>query len=176
LALCGVYGASAGLYLAVVFGGYRVASETGFEMGWTVIAALCTGILLVWITVVNLLYLLLQLVVAVEDCSVRHAVRFVVALFEARGRDLAAVFLLVFGLVVVATVASIVATAGLSLISFVPLLGLAAFPLQAVAWLVRGLVFQFLGLTATGAYLSLYRTAGAEVAVARTTARLRTAS
>jgi hypothetical protein len=176
LALSGVYVASAGLYLAVVFGGYRVASETGFEMGWTVIAALCTGILLVWITVVNLLYLLLQLVVAVEDCSVRHAVRFVVALFEARGRDLAAVFLLVFSLVVVATVASIVATAGLSVISFVPLLGLAAFPLQAVAWLVRGLVFQFLGLTATGAYLSLYRTAGAEVAVARTTARLRTAS
>ena len=85
-------------------------------------------------------------------------------------------FLLLFGLVVLATAASIVATAGLSLISFVPLLGLAVFPLQAVAWLVRGLVFQFLGLTATGAYLSLYRTAGAEVAVARTTARLRTAS
>lgn len=176
LALYGVYGASAGLYLAVVFGGYSVASETGFEMGWTVVVTLCTGILVVWITVVNLLYLLLQLVVATEDCSVRNAVRFVVALFEARGRDLAAVFLLVFSLVVVATGASLVATAGLSLISFVPLLGFAAFPLQAAAWLVRGLVFQYLGLAATGAYLSLYRTAGAEVAVIRGTARLRTAS
>ena len=43
-----------------------------------------------------------------------------------------------------------IATAGLSLISFVPLLGFAVFPLQAVAWLVRGLVFQYLGLTAHG--------------------------
>lgn len=159
VALFGVYLLSGGLYLAVVFGGYRAVEGAGFAMGWTVVAAICSVMLVLWITVVNLLYLLLQMTVALEDCSVRVAVRIVVAFLEQRGRDVGVVFLLLFALVVFATVASLVATAGLSLVSFVPLLGFAAFPLQAIAWLVRGLVFQYLGLTALGAYLALYRTA-----------------
>ncbi len=129
---------------------------------------------MLWITVVNLLYLLLQMAVALADCSVREAVRVVVAFLESRGRDVAVVFLAVFGLVVLATVASFVATAGLSLVSFVPLVGFAAFPLQAVAWLVRGLLFQYLGLTALGAYLALYRTAA--VTAPEVAARRRTVS
>jgi hypothetical protein len=174
LALFAVYLASAGLYLAVVFGGYQVAGEMGFQMGWTVVAAICSGFLILWITLVNLLYLLLQLAIAIHDCSVRKAVPHVVRLLEVRGRDLGLVFLLVFGLVVLATAASMIATAGLSLISFVPLLGFAVFPLQAVAWLVRGLVFQYLGLTAMGAYLTLYRTS-VGVASGDRAATLRTA-
>jgi hypothetical protein len=38
------------------------------------------------------------------------------------------------------------------LIAFVPLVGLAVFPLQLAALLVRGLAFEYLGLTALGAY------------------------
>lgn len=163
IALFVVYVLSGGLYLAVVLGGYQAAAETGFEVGWTVIAAVCSVMLVLWITVVNFLYLLLQMTVALEDCSVRMAVRIVVAFLEQRGREVAIVFALLFGLVVVATAASFVATAGLSLVSFVPLLGFAAFPLQAVAWLVRGLVFQYLGLTALGSYLALYRTSPVRV-------------
>jgi hypothetical protein len=75
-------------------------------------------------------------------------------------RAVAMVFAVVLSLVAFATVASMVASAGLGLVSFVPLVGLAVFPLQAAAWLVRGLVFQYLGLTALGAYLALYRPAG----------------
>jgi hypothetical protein len=30
-------------------------------------------------------------------------------------------------------------------------------PLQILAWLLRGVIFQYLGLTAIGAYLQLYR-------------------
>ena len=141
------------------FGGCRAVADSGFAVGWTVVAAICSVVLLLWITVVNLLYLLLQMAVAIADCSVRTAVRLVVAFLEQRGRDVGIVFLLLFGFVVLATAASLVATAGLSLVSFVPLVGFAAFPLQAVAWLVRGLVFQYLGLTALGAYLALYRDA-----------------
>ena len=51
----------------------------------------------------------------------------------------------------------LLATAALGLIAFVPFVGLAALPLQVGAWLVRGLLFQFLGLTALVAYLRLYR-------------------
>lgn len=173
LALLAVYLLSGGLYLGVVFGGYRAVSETGFAAGWTVVAAVCSVVLLFWITVVNLLYLLLQMTMAIEDCSVRNAVGVVVAFLESRGRDVAVVFLLLLGLALLAATASFVATAGLSLISFVPLVGFAVFPLQAVAWLLRGLLFQYLGLTSLGAYLALYRTAAAP---AQVSAGLRTVS
>ena len=69
----------------------------------------------------------------------------------------AAVFAVVLGIVVFATGASLMATAALGLISFVPLLGLTVLPLQLGAWLFRGLVFQYVGLSSIGAYLKLYR-------------------
>ena len=59
-------------------------------------------------------------------------------------------------LVAAATLASALAWSGVGLIAFVPLVGLAVFPLQIAAFLLRGLVFEFLGLTALGAYLTLY--------------------
>jgi hypothetical protein len=66
------------------------------------------------------------------------------------------VFLVVFGLVVAATLASALAWSGVGLIAFVPLVGLAVFPLQLAALALRGLVFQYLGLTALGTYITLY--------------------
>ena len=72
------------------------------------------------------------------------------------------------GFVILATAASILATAALGLIAFVPLVGLAALPLQLIAWLVRGLVFQFIGISALVAYLRVFRGgAGDQVAVLR---------
>ncbi len=43
------------------------------------------------------------------------------------------------------------------MIAFVPLVGLAVVPIQIAALLVRGLVFEYIGLTAMGAYITLYR-------------------
>jgi hypothetical protein len=126
------------------------------------VAALTSGALLVWITLVNLGYLLVQMAIAVEDCSVRAAAQHVIRFLRQRGSDVMLVFGVVLVLVVLATAASILATAGLGLISFVPLVGLAVLPLQAAAWLLRGLVFQYLGLTALTAYLALYRAGEAE--------------
>ncbi len=57
---------------------------------------------------------------------------------------------------VAATFASALAWSGVGLIAFVPLVGLAVFPLQLAALLLRGLVFEYLGLTALGAYVTLY--------------------
>ena len=71
-----------------------------------------------------------------------------------------AAFIIVLVLVLLATAASVVATTGLSLIAFVPVMGLAVLPLQLAAWMLRGLIFQYLGLSALGAYLSLYRATG----------------
>ena len=72
-------------------------------------------------------------------------------------RELAGVFLVVVALVVAATLASALAWSGVGLIAFVPLVGLAVFPLQLAALLLRGLAFEYLGLTALGAYLTLYQ-------------------
>src|SRR2546430_16321991 len=82
----------------------------------------------------------------------RAVVRFV----HAELRELAGIFLVVLALVVAATLASALAWSGVGLIAFVPLVGLAVFPLQIAALLVRGLVFEYLGMTAIGAYLTLY--------------------
>ena len=56
---------------------------------------------------------------------------------------------------------------GILLLGFVPIVGLAVFPLQVVAWLLRGVVFQYIGLTALCAYVRLYRGSRVGLAPAR---------
>lgn len=124
--------------------------------GWG-LTALVTALFVCWITLLNLVYLLLQIIIAADDCSVAIAMRRAAAFIRAERADIAAVFGVVLALVVCATGASIVATGALGLIGFVPLLGIAVVPLQLAAWLLRGVVFQYIGLTAIGAYLRLYR-------------------
>ena len=148
--LMAVYLVSGLGFLALVAG--RSPSE-----GWRLTAILGAAFVL-WITIVNLLYLLVQIVVAADDCSVAAATRRVATFLRRARRDVGMVFLLVLALVVAAAGASVLATAALGLVAFVPFLGLAALPLQLIAWLLRGLLFQYLGLTAVGAYLKLYRT------------------
>jgi len=150
-----LYVASAAAYLAVLLRG-----ETWFAggtLGWTAIAGMGSTALVVWVTLANFLYLLVQMVVVVEDCSVRSAARRVGRFLRAEPKLTFGVFGIVLLLVIGATIVSVIATTGLGLIAFVPLAGLAVVPLQLLAWLFRGLVFQFLGLSALGAYLALYR-------------------
>jgi hypothetical protein len=153
-----VYTASGGVYLLVLVWAYRSAAAGGVSLGWTLGTALATVALLVWITAVNLLYVLTQMVVAAEDRGLRASFRCVREFVRARAVELVSIFGVVFVLVVLATVASVLAVAALGLIGFVPFFGLLALPLQVVAWLLRGVLFQYLGLTALAAYLVEYRT------------------
>src|SRR5262249_19809009 len=105
----------------------------------------------------NVLYLLTQMVVAVDDVSVRSGVIQVGRVIRTSLRDVAGIFGVVLLLVVLATIVSILATFGLGLVAFVPLAGLAVVPLQGAAWLLRGFVFEYLALAALGAYLTQYR-------------------
>jgi hypothetical protein len=151
------YGLTGAAYLGIVLGGYALAANSAFLLGWTVATALASSALIVWITLVNFFYLMTQMVVAIEDVSVRAGVRLALRFIWAHLREVAAVFGVVLVVVVVATAASILATAGLGLIAFVPLVGLAVLPIQLAAWLLRGLVFEYLALAALGAYLTHYR-------------------
>jgi hypothetical protein len=76
---------------------------------------------------------------------------------RAEFRELGGVFLIVLAMVVGGTLVSYLALSAVALIAFIPLIGLAVFPLQIAAFLMRGLVFEYIGLTALGAYVTLYR-------------------
>ena len=152
-----VYAISGSGYLAFVVFGYRTAGNRALLIGWTLIAAAATLVLVVWLTLVNLLYLLAQIAMAVETVGVFDAFRVVARFIRAEFRELGGIFLVVLAVVAGATLASALAWSGVGLVAFVPLIGLAVFPLQIVALLVRGLVFEYIGLTAAGAYVTLYR-------------------
>jgi hypothetical protein len=157
LALMVVYAVSVGGYLAFVIYGYRAVEGRVLIIGWTFIAALAAALLVAWITVINLMYLLLQIAMAMENVGPIDGCRAAARFIRSEFRDLAGVFLVVVVLVAAATLASALAWSGVGLIAFVPLVGLAVFPLQIAALLLRGLVFEYLGLTALGAYLTLYQ-------------------
>ncbi len=150
--LYGIYGVSASVYLMFVFGG--PPSEGS---GWTASAAVASLAFVGWIAVVNFVYLLFQIVIAADDCDVRSAAGRVVRLLGAELKLLALLFGAILALVTLTTAASILATAALGLVAFVPLVSLAALPLQLLAWVLRGLVFEFIGLSGLVAYARLYR-------------------
>jgi hypothetical protein len=157
IVLMGVYIVSGALYLMALFGNLPAPLTPESNAAWTATAAAASTVLAAWITVVNFVYLLIQMVVVVDDCGVRQAAKRVVGFMRAEGHLVLRVFGLVLLVVICATVISLVATTSLGLIAFVPLVGLAVVPLQLLAWLFRGLVFQYIGLSALGAYLTLYR-------------------
>ena len=112
------------------------------------------------VAVLNLIHVLLQVIVATDDCRVSQAVRRLRGFVTHDARQVVGVFAIVLGLVVLASAASLLATAGLALVAWVPVVGLAVVPLQVAAWLVRGLVFHFMALGAWSAYQTQYRRYG----------------
>jgi hypothetical protein len=156
LVLMVVYVVSGGAYLAFVAYGFRTAASRLLIIGWIFNAALATFSLVVWITLVNWWYLLLQIAMAAEDLGIGAAMATVTRFIRAEFRELAGLFGVILAVVVAATLVSALAWSGVGLIAFVPLVGLAVFPLQIAALLVRGLVFEYIGLSALAAYATLY--------------------
>jgi hypothetical protein len=154
-----VYAVSAAVYLGFVVVGYRAAGDSNSVVGWAFLAALSAVAVVLWTTAVNFFYLLIQIAMAVENVGLVDGCRGVGRFVRSSGRELGGVFLVVLGMVVGATLVSALAWSGVGLVAFVPLVGLAVFPLQFLALLIRGLVFEYIGLTAIGAYLTLYRRA-----------------
>ena len=163
LCLLGVYGvlygatAAAAWYLGLLIGSYALADNVAVVLGGTVIAVVASGVVFIVTSLVNLLYLLTQMILTVDDSSVRRAFWQVFRFARESLSGIAGVFGVVLLLVVLALVASILGAFGLGLISWVPGAALAVLPLQLAAWLLRGFVFQYLALTALGAYLTQYR-------------------
>jgi hypothetical protein len=151
-----VYGLTAVSYLMFLVIGYR-AARGGSIVGWAFLAATSSIVLVVWVTLVNLFYLLVQIALAVGEGGLVDAARAVARFARGEFRQLSALFFVFLAVVVGATLVSALAWSGVGLIAFVPLVGLAVFPLQIAALILRGLVFEYIGLTSLGAYLTLYR-------------------
>jgi len=152
-----IYAATGGAYVAFVVYGYRAASGVIGVVGLTFVAAAAAAVLVAWITLVNFAYLLVQIAMAADNLGVGAAIRAVSAFVRAEFRVLGRTFLVILALEVGATLVSALAWSGLGLIAFVPLVGLAVVPLQIMALVVRGLAFAYIGLSAAGSYLTIYR-------------------
>jgi hypothetical protein len=146
-----VYALIAGAYIVLTFG-----PSISRALDNPLAVTLASLSVFIAVTLVNFLYLLMQIVMAAENCGVLEAVPHVARLLRRRGKELGKVLAAILALMVMATGASILATTQLGLIGFVPFIGLAALPLQVLAWLVRGVVFQFVGLTGVATYVRMH--------------------
>jgi len=156
IALMIVYAITGAAYVTFVVYGYRAVAGRWLIIEWTFIAAIAAALLVGWITLVNWCYLLLQIAMAMEDIGLAPGVIAVTRFVRAEFRELVRVFGVILVVIVASTFASALAWSGVGLIAFVPLVGLAVFPLQLAALLLRGIVFEFIGLGALAAYAALY--------------------
>jgi hypothetical protein len=144
-------------YVMALAGALRVADETTWAPAWPLLVLLATSTGVIAVTAVNLGFDLLRVIVVTDDCRLRVACSRLRAFLVADARQVIGIFGVV-GLVVSAAMAvSVVTTAGLTFVAWVPFASLIAIPLQVVAWFVRGIVFQYVGLGALSAYQTQYR-------------------
>jgi len=116
-----------------------------------------TAVGVVTIALVNLVYDLLQVIIVTDDCSVGTAAARLRTFIIKDSRQVIGIFAVMGGLVVIATAAALFAAAGVAVIAWLPFVSLIVVPLQTAAWLARGLVFQFMELSALAAYQTQYR-------------------
>lgn len=135
----------------------RLAAQTTWAPAWPLLVLLSTSTGVIGVTAANLAFDLLRVIVVSDDCSLRVAFSRLRAFLVADARQVLGIFGVV-GLIVSAAMAvSVVTTAGLTFVAWVPFASLIAIPLQVIAWFVRGVVFQYVGLGALSAYQTQYR-------------------
>jgi hypothetical protein len=132
------------------------------RMGGALVAAL-TVAFVVWITAINLFYMLAQVAIVAGDCGAGVACMRVGGLLTRAWRLVGRVCGFILVIIAGATIASLLATAALGFVGFVPFFWFAVVPLQLLAWVLRGLVFQYITVGAVAAYASIYRLTGPEV-------------
>jgi hypothetical protein len=135
----------------------RLAERDGWSVVLPLSAVVVTAVGLVAVGALQLTQALLQTIMTTDDCRLSVSVARLRLFLLHDARQVLGIFGVVLLLVVLATAASVLATTGLALIAWVPLVGLAVVPLQLAAWLMRGVIFQYMDLTAWSAYQSQYR-------------------
>jgi hypothetical protein len=154
--LCLAYAAiAAGYLLAIAFAVSLAAG--GWGTFWPLLIVIATSIGVIALAAVNLVYDLLRVIVLTDDCETREAIGRLREFVIRDARQVIGLFSVITGVTLLATAISVLATAGLTLVAWVPFISLAIVPIQAAAWIVRGLIFQAMALTALSAYQAQYR-------------------
>jgi hypothetical protein len=166
------YAAVAAVYALLIRATFGLTEDPVWVSVWPLAVAVITSAGLIGVAALNLFFDLTRIVVVVEDCAILVAGVRLWRFLVADARHVLGIFGVMGAVAAVATAAALVATAGLALIAWVPIAGLIVVPLQVVAWLVRGLIFQFMDLTTMVAYEAQYRRFSG-LAADRTTPRLR---
>jgi len=153
-----------GVFYGVIGIGYVAIVSEGLFPGrsqwlpaWPLLILISTSVAVVTIAIVNLVYDLLRVVVVTDDCDVRVAVSRLKQFVVEDARDVIGIFLVIGGVQLLAAVGSLLAATGLALVAYVPLVSLIFVPLQAAAWVLRGLFFESLGMSALAACQTQYR-------------------
>ncbi len=144
-------------YLLVIGYGFQWAAATGWSQAWPLLVLIATSASVIAVTAANLLFDLIRIVVITDDCTLGSAWTRVRVFLLADSRQVLGIFGTMAVVLVLATVASITAAAGLALVAWVPWAGLIVLPLQLAFWILRGLFFQFAALTTLSAYQTQYR-------------------
>jgi hypothetical protein len=135
----------------------RLAERDGWSVVLPLSAVVVTAVGLVLVGALQLTQALLQTIMTTDDCRLSVSVARLRLFLLHDARQVLGIFGVVLLLLVLATAAFVMATTGLALIAWVPLVGLAVVPLQLAAWLMRGVIFHYMDLTAWSAYQSQYR-------------------
>jgi hypothetical protein len=150
-------------YVTALTIGFRLVSASSWSAAWPLLVLIVTSTGVVTITVINLTYDLLRVILTTDDCGVGAALVRLRSFVVQDARQVLGIFGVMSVVLALATAVSVFATAGLTLIAWVPFAGLILLPLQGAAWLIRGLVFQYMDLMTLSAYQTQYRRLTAEM-------------
>lgn len=154
---CAAYTLVGAVATGLAGGALMLSGRAGWAGLWPLALTMGIAVGVVIASVVNLVWTLVQVAVATDGCRLRVALVRVRAFLLSDARQVAGIYGVVLSVTVAATATSILATAGLALVAWVPIVGLVVVPLQIAAWLVRGIVFHYVDLAAWAAYQSQFR-------------------
>jgi hypothetical protein len=155
--LGGVYVLLGSAYFMAVTYGFQWAAASRWASVWPLLVLVATSVFVVTLTAANLIFDLMRVVIITDDCRLSEAARRVRTFLLADARQVLGIFAVMALLHGVALGGSIVFTAGLSIVAWAPFVGIIVLPLQLAFWIVRGLFFQYAGLTTLSAYQTQYR-------------------
>lgn len=146
-----------GGYLMTVMYGFQWAAASAWTQAWPLLVLVATTAGVVSLTAANLVFDLARVVMVTDDCRAGDAVRKVRTFLLVDARQVLGIFAAMALILMLGMAASIMATAGLTMMAWVPLAGLIVLPLQIAFWILRGLFFQYAGLVTLSAYQCQYR-------------------
>jgi hypothetical protein len=144
-------------WLIAVSTALELASSPRWAATWPLLILVATSAGGVAVAAANLVYDVLRVIVVSEDCQVRQAIRSLRSFVAHDARQILGIFGVAVLALLVGYAAAAPAAAVFTFVAWVPVAGLIALPLQIAGWLVQGLLFQYVSLSAVAAYQAEYR-------------------